>query len=136
MNHKPVILIADDDRQLREALSTRLIQAEFDVINASDARSAVELFDKRKPNAAILDVQMPDSDGLSVCEHIRECGSDIPVFILTGSDASIIRNNLDKLTAAAGGNHFITKPYDGKSLIMMLQNALNPTGRTAICTDS
>ncbi len=136
MNHKPVILIADDDRQLREALAVRLVQAEFEVVSASDARTAIGLFDRRQIDAAILDVEMPDSDGLSVCEHIRESGSDIPVFILTGSDSGIVRKNLGKLTAAVGASHFITKPYDGKSLVMMLHEAVRSCGCSDSCVGS
>ena len=125
MNRKPLVLIADDDRDLREALANRLIQSDFTVVSAANAASAIAMFDQRGPDAAILDVKMPDSDGFSVCEHIRQTGSEIPVFVLTGADEHIIRDNLAKLTATVGANHFVTKPYDGKSLALMLRNAVN-----------
>lgn len=124
MRSNPLVLIADDDGRIREALLTRLSQSGFEVLTAATSKEAVVHFDHRSPDAAILDVEMPDSDGLAVCEHIRSSGSTIPVFILTGSDAGIIRNHLDCLTSAVGANHFISKPYDGKSLVNLLHDAI------------
>ena len=124
MKTRPLVLIADDDRHIREALASRLVQDDFDVVSAGDASSAIALFEHREPAAAILDVRMPDADGFAVCEHIRRSGSKIPVFFLTGTDESIIRDHLAKLTATAGGDYFVTKPYDGKTLVMMLHDAL------------
>ena len=122
---KPLILIADDDRNIREGLTMRLEAAGFRVTAASCASSATRMFDVLAPAAAILDVNMPDSDGFGVCEHIRQAGSEIPVFILTGADAGIIRKNLDTLTATVGANHYVTKPYDAQELIGRLQEAIS-----------
>lgn len=124
MKTRPVVLISDDDLHVRDALSARLIQADFEVVATSNAPAAIEAFNRRTPDAAILDVQMPGSDGLTVCEHIRKQGSDIPVFILTGADIGIIRHNLEKLTTEVGANHFVTKPYDGKALVLMLRKSI------------
>jgi len=124
MKTKLLVLIADDDRHIREALASRLALSDFDVVSAPDARRAIELFAHREPAAAILHVRMPDADGFAVCEHIRRSGSEIPVFFLTGADESIIRDHLGALTATAGGDYFLTKPYDGKTLVMMLHDAL------------
>ena len=120
MRKKPLILVADDSPHIRDALSARLLQSGFEVASASSANSAIEQFDRRNPDAAILDVEMADSDGFAVCEHIRECGSAIPVLILTGSDSRILRANLDLLTTTVGADHFVVKPYDGRTLITML----------------
>ena len=129
MKAKPLVLIADDDRHIREALASRLLQADFDVVSTGSADGAMALFDRRQPDAAILDVRMPDADGFAVCEYIRKKGSEIPVFFLTGADKSIIRNHLATLTVAVGANHFVTKPYDGKTLALMLHDALKSKGR-------
>jgi DNA-binding response OmpR family regulator len=124
MTRKPVVLIADDDRNILDGLKKRLTHADFDVISASNAASAVALFEDHQPDAAILDVRMPDSDGLAVCQHIRESGSTIPVLFLTGAEEGIIRSHLGRLTAHVGANHFVTKPYDGEQLTGLLQEAL------------
>lgn len=124
MNRKPLLLIADDDFGIRAALSARLVQAGFETVCAPDTPTAIAQFDRRRPDAAIVDIQMPGSDGLAICEHIRSIGSDIPVFVLTGANARIIRDNLDKLTRAVGATHFVTKPYDGKALVTMVTQAV------------
>ena len=124
MSTKPLILVADDDGNVRTALATRLVQSGFDVAGAGDAKTAIELFDHRHPAAAVLDIHMPGDDGFSVCEHIRKSGSSIPVVFLTGSDNSIIQKHLPTLTNTVGANHFLSKPYDGKILAAMLHDAV------------
>jgi DNA-binding response OmpR family regulator len=124
MSHKPQILVVDDDRQIREALTARLEQAGFEVIAARDVRSAIASFDRRSPDAAVVDVELPDADGFAVCEHIRARGSTIPVFYLTGAETGIVKRHLHALTSAVGANHFVRKPYDGKMLVIMLREAL------------
>ena len=124
MKKKSLVLVADDDRAVREALASRLVQAGFEVVSAGDPSSAIELFKSRRPTAAILDIQMPGSDGFAVCEYIRKSGSRIPVFFLTGANEGVVRNHLRALTDAVGGNHFVTKPYDGKTLVVMLRRAI------------
>lgn len=125
MKNTSLVMVADDDRQVRDALEIRLAQAGFDVVTAEDAHSAIEVFDRRKPDAALLDVKMPGSDGFAVCEHIRSTGSPIPVFFLTGTSDGIVRGHLAKLTHTVGANHFLTKPYDSKALALMLREALD-----------
>jgi DNA-binding response OmpR family regulator len=122
---KPLVLIADDDEQIRHVLSVRLRQADFNVVETRNVQQAKVAFDDRLPDAAILDVQLPDGDGFSICEYIRAAGSDIPVFFLTGAETGIIRNNLPALTKAVGGNHFVRKPFDGKLLTLLLREAVS-----------
>jgi len=130
MKHEtPVILIADDDEHMRTALAARLTQAGFEVIATADGMQAIAALKKRKPDIALLDVQMPETDGFGVCEFIRdEAGYDrLPVFFLTGTQDGIIRNNLAALTATVGGNHYIMKPCDGAALTMMLRKTIEET---------
>jgi len=133
MSDRPLILVADDDRTVRDALTVRLVRSGYDVTAASDAQNATQLFQQYRPAAAIVDVKMPDGDGMSVCQHIRESGSDIPVFLLTGADEGIIRMHLAKLSAHVGANHFVTKPYDGQILVERLKEALELTGAVRSC---
>jgi len=131
---RPTVLIAEDDATARSALSIRLTQAGFDVITASDGAAAVDLLEKRTPDAALLDVQMPRLDGFAVCEHIRRnpATQKMPVFFLTGTTDGVIRNHLGTLTSTVGGDHHFTKPYDGKLIAMLLWDAVGgprtPTG--------
>lgn len=118
------MLVADDDRGIREGLAARFLQAGFEVVCAGDARGAIELYDNRRPDAAMLDVQMPGIDGFAVCEHIRAGGGIIPVFFLTGATDGVISHHLPTLTRTVGGTHFITKPYDGKTVVLMVRKAI------------
>lgn len=135
MQERPLILIADDDAQIRGAISVRLRQAEFAVVSAACAKDAMEVFDHCFPDAVVLDVNMPDNDGFAVCEHIRRRGSDVPVLFLTAAQQGAVRNHLPALTETVGANRFLTKPYDGKVLAMMLRELLRmpPTERPT-CT--
>lgn len=125
--HNPTILVAEDDPMIRQALAIRLIQAGFQVVTASDGKVAEDIVDHRHIDAAVLDVKMPRRDGFSVCQHIRATGSKMPILILTGADDGLIRNHLGVLTGAVGGTHFMTKPFDAKTLSLLLYEALSPS---------
>ena len=127
-----MILIADDDLQLRDVLALRLEQAGFSVVSVGDVAAAKESFDRETPDAAVVDVRMPGGDGFAVCEHIRNHGSSgagIPVFLLTGADDGIVRNHLERLTQTVGGDFFLRKPYDAKALAVMLREAIGKEPR-------
>ncbi|HRX86401.1 MAG TPA: response regulator [Phycisphaerae bacterium] len=127
----PMILIAEDDAGTREALSLRLIQSGFDVLSAHDGTQAIKLLNENLVDGAILDVRIPGVDGFGVCEYIRDNDLKIPVFMLTGSSDGVVRNFLGKLTTTVGGDYFVTKPYDGKALALMLRRALEKPQRDA-----
>ena len=91
---KKSILIADDDKDMLTALSRRCKSIGVDVITAVDGLQAMALIYKHRPNLAILDIEMPGADGLSICEQMvrDEQAAPIPVIILTGqSDLEAIR---------------------------------------------
>jgi len=124
---KPAVLIVEDDAEARSALAIRLTHAGFEVTTVPDGPAALTAVHRRRPDAALLDVRMPAMDGFEVCERIRaipEC-RDIPIFFLTGTTDGLVRNNLGKLTATVGGDFYLTKPYDGKIVTMMLWDAVN-----------
>jgi DNA-binding response OmpR family regulator len=122
---KPLILIADDDLQIRTGLGVRLTKSGFDIVTVGDGASALSCLEKRAFDAAVLDVQMPAMDGFAVCERMREIDVNIPVVFLTGTSKGVIRDHLSTLTKTVGGNYFLTKPYDGKVLSVMLRDAIN-----------
>lgn len=125
---KPTVLIADDDADMIRVMTKRLTHAGFDVITASNGRDAIAVFAIQPPDVALLDVQMPDLDGFSVCEHIRRktAWENIPVFFLTGAEDGIIRKHLPTLTSHVGGNRYFTKPFDGNVLVSLLHSAVAP----------
>lgn len=121
---KPTVLVAEDDRQIRDSLALRLSDAGFRVVTAADGDAALARLAEEQPVAAVLDVNMPGKDGFAVCEHLRATGSAIPVFFLTGAEEGAVRHHLDTLTKTVGGDHFLLKPYDGKVLAILLRDAL------------
>lgn len=124
MSKRQLIMVVDDDQQLRDALSIRLSLAGFDVATACNAAEGIDTFRHRQPHAAILDVQLPGIDGFAVCEHIRSTGSNIPVLFLTGASEGILKQNIAALTSAVGANYYMTKPFDGKAVVMILNKSL------------
>ena len=76
------ILIAEDEKDLRQLLYDQLSGEGYIVIEAENGKKALELYGSEKPDLAILDIMMPQMDGLSVLSKIRET-SDMPVILLT-----------------------------------------------------
>lgn len=117
---RPLVLIADDEPDIRRFLRMQL--EDVDVIEASDGAEALELARLRRPQLALLDHMMPEMDGVTVCERIRENHTTrgMAVIILTArADEST------KLTALqAGANDFLTKPFSTAELALRLENQL------------
>src|SRR3954449_6844923 len=68
---KPLVLVADDDADILSLVSLRLEKAGYDVVSATDGREAFEVVREQRPDAAILDVRMPEMDGLELIRTIR-----------------------------------------------------------------
>src|SRR3977135_3477118 len=77
------VLIADDDRAIRDALTRALALEGYDVVQANDGNTALSLIEAAQPDVAILDVMMPNIDGLTVCRVLRAERNRIPVLMLT-----------------------------------------------------
>ena len=82
-----LVLVADDDRAVREALERALQLAGYDVQLASDGDAALAAIAERTPDAVVLDVMMPGYDGLDVTRRLRREGNRVPVLLLTARDA-------------------------------------------------
>ncbi len=104
----PRVLVADDDPTARMIMREVLIQAGFEVIEASTGNEALSLFDSSVPDVVLLDVKMPGLSGFSVCEAIRnrEGVRHTPIFIVTGLDDAISVDRAYHL----GATDFISKP--------------------------
>jgi CheY-like chemotaxis protein len=111
------VLLIDDDRQVVEGAAIRLQASGFDVLTAYDGREGIELAASHRPDAILLDLRMPQLDGLEVLEELRRrpATSTIPVAIMSARLA-------DKLTALQmGADHFIEKPYETQVLITAVE---------------
>lgn len=113
----PKILIAEDDRRVRESLERALTLEGYDVVTAGDGARALELHAETPADLLLLDVSMPNADGLSVCRRIRERGDDTPVLMLTA------RHEVPDRVAGldAGADDYLVKPFALEELLARLR---------------
>jgi two-component system response regulator MprA len=102
------LLIVDDDRPLRDALRRALSLAGYEVDAAAGGEDAIVRIGESRPDAVVLDVGLPDLDGLDVCRRLRASGERVPVLMLTARDA--IEDRIDGLDA--GADDYLVKPFD------------------------
>ncbi len=120
---KPKILIADDDAHIRDVIRFALGKAEMDVVSASNGAEAMALFAKMKPDLIVLDVGMPELDGLDVCREIRKT-SDVPILFLSARDEEIDR----VLGLEIGGDDYVAKPFSPRELVARVKAILRRRG--------
>lgn len=116
-------LVVDDDLVLADVVSFTLRRAGFDVVLAHDGRSALERFDAERPDLVILDVQIPEIDGLTVCRTIRE-HSATPIIMLTVRDTD--RDIVEGL--GLGADDYMTKPFSHTELVARVQSVMRRAG--------
>ncbi|MEL6478657.1 MAG: response regulator transcription factor [Pseudomonadota bacterium] len=118
------ILIADDDPGIREVTAFALDKAGMQTMLARDGAEALALFGQHRPDLVILDIGMPEMDGLGVCQEIRK-GSETPVLFLTARDDEIDR----VLGLEIGGDDYVTKPFSPRELVARVKVILRRTAQ-------
>ena len=105
-------MIVEDEDRLREILRDYFEEEGFNVIEASNGREAIEKFDKSKIDLMLLDIMMPEIDGMTVCKRIRR-SSDVPIIIITAKS-----EDEDKILGfELGADEYVTKPFSPKVLV-------------------
>src|SRR4051812_16031483 len=123
MNDRPRVLVVDDEPQIVRALRIILRDAGFEVLQATTAEEALDQAALRAPAAAIVDLVLPDRDGVFVTESLREW-SRMPILVL-----SAVGEEDEKIRAlAAGADDYVTKPFGPRELVARLQAALRRAG--------
>ena len=117
------VLIVDDDRSVRDALRRALTLGGYDVEAAADGREALSRLAIASPDAVVLDVGMPEVDGLEVCRRVRGSGDRVPILMLTARDA--VSDRIDGLDA--GADDYLVKPFDVGELKARLRALLRRT---------
>jgi two-component system, OmpR family, response regulator MprA len=117
------ILVIDDDRSLRDALRRALSMSGYEVIVAEGGQHGLTQVATEAPDAVVLDVGMPDIDGLELCRRLRSAGNRVPVLMLTARDA--IEDRIDGLDA--GADDYLVKPFDVGELEARLRALLRRT---------
>ncbi|HEY6777737.1 MAG TPA: response regulator transcription factor [Thermoleophilaceae bacterium] len=118
------VLVVDDERQLLRAMRVILREAGFEVSTAGSVQEALDALAVRPPDAAILDLILPDGNGVDICRSIREW-SEMPIIVL-----SAVGDEAEKVRALeAGADDYVTKPFGTEELIARLRAALRRAGR-------
>jgi two-component system, OmpR family, response regulator len=116
------ILVVDDDAHIREVVEFALVNAGFEVAQASDGQQALSSFRHSIPDLVILDITMPEIDGLAVCREIRKT-SDLPILFLSSRSDEIDR----VVGLEIGGDDYVTKPFSPRELVARVQIILKRT---------
>lgn len=118
------VLVVDDEATLSELLSMALRYEGWEVRTAADGSSAVRAAREFRPDAVVLDVMLPDFDGLEVLRRLRGETPDVPVLFLTAKDA--VEDRVAGLTA--GGDDYVTKPFSLEELVARLRGLMRRAG--------
>jgi two-component system response regulator MprA len=118
------ILIVDDDRALRDALRRALVLAGYETLPVANGADAIAEATMSAPDAVVLDIGLPDIDGLEVCRRLRDAGNRVPVLMLTARDA--VADRIDGLDA--GADDYLVKPFDVGELQARLRALLRRGG--------
>jgi two-component system response regulator MprA len=117
------VLVVDDDRAVRDALRRVLTLAGYEVQGAQGGAEAIEAVVRAVPDAVVLDIGMPDVDGLEVCRRLRMLGNRVPILMLTARvEISDRVAGLD-----AGADDYLVKPFDVEELKARLRALLRRT---------
>lgn len=114
------VAIVDDDPAIVTALTRALRMENYDIQSFSDGTSALRAFQQASPDAIVLDLQLPDLDGLEICRRIRRAGDDVAILMLTARDA--VNDRVEGLDA--GADDYLVKPFDLAELLARLRALL------------
>jgi two-component system KDP operon response regulator KdpE len=125
LSNEPHILVIDDEPQILRAMRTILTEKQFKVTTASRGEEGLTLAAASEPDLIILDLGLPDMDGVEVCTRLREW-TQTPIIILSVRDAE-----RDKVTALdMGADDYLTKPFGIEELLARVRVALRHSART------
>jgi two-component system OmpR family response regulator len=117
------ILVVDDEESIVDAVATSLRYEGFDVARASTGRAALSSAQEHPPDLIVLDVMLPDLDGLEVTRRLRQDGLRVPVLFLTARDA--LEHKIAGLTI--GGDDYVTKPFSLAEVVARTRAILRRT---------
>lgn len=128
----PKILVIDDEQGIRHLLDTLLRRKGYDVVLADGGRNGLELFRRERPDVIVLDLKMPEMDGVAVLQQIRRVDPNQPVIILTGAGTP----EREQQVRALGVTEFVEKEFSlhrlGDALKRLLKTPTPATGGSAV----
>lgn len=128
------VLIVDDESMTRDLLRMMLTPAGFEILEAEDGLDALEKLDSVIPDIVLLDVMMPNMDGITLCQRLRDNGTtaNLPVIMLSA------KTNLNAIEEglSAGANKYLTKPIARKILLSTIRELIAGTEQTGVSLES
>ncbi|MFC4120192.1 response regulator transcription factor [Nonomuraea zeae] len=118
------LLVVDDEPNIRELFSASLRMAGFEVLTAADGKEALRVAEESTPDLVMLDVMLPDLDGLAVAGRLRSRGRRVPVLFVTAKDTPE-----DRIAGLGLGEDYVTKPFSLEEVIARIRAVLRRTRR-------
>jgi len=123
------VLVVDDEQMLTDLLSMALRMEGWEVRTAGSGFDALQSARDFEPDAMVLDIMMPDLDGMAVLQRLRHSGNDVPVLFLTAKDAVA-----DRVAGLTAGGDDVTKPFSLEEVVARLRGLMRRAG-TALTRD-
>ena len=116
------ILVVDDEKPISDIIKFNMVKEGYEVVTAFDGREALELFEAERPDILILDLMLPEIDGLEVARTIRKT-SNVPIIVLSAKDSEF-----DKVIGLEiGADDYMTKPFSNRELQARVKAILRRT---------
>ena len=113
------ILVVDDDKEIADLVEIHLVSDGYKVYKANSAKEGMEIFEKEKIDLMILDIMMPEIDGMTMCSMVRET-SNIPIIMLSAKST-----DLDKILGLSNGaDDYVIKPFNPLELMARVKSQL------------
>ncbi|MBI5966221.1 MAG: response regulator transcription factor [Chloroflexi bacterium] len=118
------ILIVEDEPSIAEVVSLYMKRAGYQVQIAVDGRQAMTIFERQTPDLVILDLMLPEVDGLALTRWLRDC-SDVPIIMVTAR-----REEIDRITGLEmGADDYVVKPFSPQELVSRVRAVIRRLGR-------
>lgn len=117
MNSMKHIFVVDDEKSIRDLIKLYLEKENYRVTLFESGRDVLEAFNNQKPDLLVLDIMLPESDGLEVCREIRKT-SDVPIVFVSARDEEFDRI----LGLELGGDDYLSKPFSPRELMVRIKN--------------
>ena len=129
-----LVLVVDDDRNFRKFARELLERAGFSVLDAADAREALEAVDEQMPQLVLLDVRLPDVSGYELFRELRDrCGESLPIIFVSG----VRTDSYDRVAGIMlGAEDYLVKPFDPDELLARVRRPLRPRAADPVAEET
>ncbi|AGX03157.1 PhoP family transcriptional regulator [Bacillus infantis NRRL B-14911] len=118
-------MVVEDELPIRKLILFNLERSNFEVLEAGDGKTALQLAEDKNPSLVVLDVMLPDMDGFEICARLRERHPDLPIIILSARG-----QDMDKIMGLEiGADDYIVKPFNPLELAARIRSVLRRTSR-------